>query len=232
MECLYCPDFNQNNSIIKLPEDELKHLKVLRLKEGEDIFVSNGKGLITHSRVEFNNREPLIVPIEFLPNYGELKHSITIAICQIQYREKLEFLIEKAVELGVTEIIIIHCDYSQKFNIQQERLKNKAIAALKQSHRSVLPSIKLEKSLSSFILNYNKALIPILLDEKGKNPLEEMIKQDSILFVGCEGGFSAKELEAIGKIEHLHRWNLGTRRLRAETAAIKGISILSAMIEK
>ena len=231
MECLYSPDLKQSDSSVILSKDEEKHLRVLRLKDNEEIHLSNGKGLLALAKVNFRNNAPIITPIEFYKNYGELKNKITVAICQIQSRERLEFLVEKAVELGVVEIIIVHCDYSQKINISEERLKNKAIAALKQSHRSVLPQIKFEKSIQSLISNIDKNIIPILLDENVDSPIKENITKDAIIFVGCEGGFSKSEIDAFNQIENLRRWNLGNRRLRAETAAIKAISILSAMLE-
>ena len=231
MECLYSPDLKQSNTSVLLSKDEEKHLRVLRLKDNEEIYLSNGKGLLALAKVNFRNNMPMITPLEFYKNYGELNAKITVAICQIQSRERVEFLVEKAVELGVVEITIVHCDYSQKFNISEERLKNKAIASLKQSHRSVLPQLKFEKSISSFITKIDNKIVPILLDESGENPLEEVIKNDSMIFVGCEGGFSKGELEILSKMENLHRWKLGNRRLRAETAAIKAISVLSAMIE-
>lgn len=231
MECLYSPDLQQSNSSVILSKDEEKHLRVLRLKDNEEIYLSNGKGLFALAKVNIQNNTPIITPKVFYENFGELNHKITVAICQIQSRERMEFLLEKAVELGVVEIIIVHCDYSQKFNISVDRLKNKAIAALKQSHRSILPQIKFEKSIQSLISNLNTNIIPILLDENGDSPLEENINEDAIIFVGCEGGFSQNELEAFTNIKNLRRWNLGNRRLRAETAAIKAISILSAMID-
>ncbi|HAW08183.1 MAG TPA: hypothetical protein DCW42_03295 [Bacteroidetes bacterium] len=231
MECLFFSDFDQLSNSIILPQDEQKHLKVLRLKDGENIMISNGKGLIALSQVIYKNNEPILVPIEFYPYYGELENHISIAFCQIQARDRLEFLIEKAIELGVAEIIIIHCDFSQKFNLQPERIKNKAISAIKQSHRSILPQIRYEKSLEIFLSKINPNLTPILLDENGDNPLKETIRRDSIVFVGPEGGFSPEEMQIFGSMENLVRWKLGNRRLRTETAAIKAISILSAMFE-
>jgi len=142
MECLYCPVFDQSSKSISLASDELKHLKVLRLKDNEEVYISNGKGLLALAKVNYKNNEPIICPIEYYPNYGELNYNISLAICQIQSRDRLDFLIEKAVELGVSEIIIVHCTYSQKINLISERIIKKAIAALKQSHRSVLPQIK------------------------------------------------------------------------------------------
>ncbi len=229
MECLYCPVFDQSSKSISLASDELKHLKVLRLKDNEEVYISNGKGLLALAKVNYKNNEPIICPIEYYPNYGELNYNISLAICQIQSRDRLDFLIEKAVELGVSEIIIVHCTYSQKINLISERIIKKAIAALKQSHRSVLPQIKFEQSLLSLLSKLDKRYRPILLDEDGENPLNEIVQQDSIIFTGPEGGFSKEEVHHFEQITDLLRWNLGNRRLRAETAAIKAISILSVM---
>jgi 16S rRNA (uracil1498-N3)-methyltransferase len=242
MECLYFQNLVKNISAFSLDHDENKHLKVLRVKENETILVTNGKKLSAVCKVNYQtNWQALLTPIEFFENYSELPVQIDLLCCKISDKDRLEFLVEKSTELGVNHFYIVDCKYSQPSNININRLQSKALAAMKQSKRSVLPEFSLNNNvleISTNLIDYEKI---ILLDENGIKPInifngsiskEHLVKL--LIVVGPEGGLhndEIKQFEKLINIDKLIKWNLGNRRLRTETAAIKALSILTNFVE-
>jgi RsmE family RNA methyltransferase len=137
----------------------------------------------------------------------------------------------------------LQTDFSQQTKINSERLYNKSIAAIKQCKRSCLPTIYppilLDKLIERIADNSNNDYFDsnhcknqnaqiILADEKGILPMKTLQTSEannSIVFVGAEGGFSEREIKLFPNT--ITKWKLGNRRLRAETAAITAVSILS-----
>lgn len=232
MECLFLDYLEKNLTYLEINSDERKHLKALRIKENEEIMVSNGKGLMARTKLKFrNNWEPYLEILNYFEEFGEINYNISILVCNLLYRDRLEFIVEKATELGATEVYIAFCQYSQTSKVDIKRLEKKAISALKQSKRSRLLKISLINSKSeidSLISGFQNV---ILLDENGDKPLSKYILGDSLILVGPEGGFHQNEITSFEQIPKLIKWYLGKRRLRTETAAIKALSILTSMNE-
>lgn len=228
MECIYLPELSLNETFIKIPDSEFRHIRALRLKKNDNIMITNGKGIICLASINKLIKNECVIEIKTIieENNCELNRKISLAIGILQDRDRFEFALEKAVELGISEFIPLITDFTQKNKINLERLQSKAIAAIKQCKRSVLPRIHQPVKLDED-LKFNYDCI-ILADIGGFKPkLEENYK--SILYVvGPEGGFSDREL-AIFLKKNTIRWNLGNRRLRAETAAIVGLSYLNLM---
>jgi 16S rRNA (uracil1498-N3)-methyltransferase len=225
MECIYYKELQEIFAPFTPPMEESKHLKALRLSESEHILVTNGKGLSAECRVELIAKNQYkLTPVSFSLNSGEASLRYSLAIGRLSNRDRLEFAIEKAIELGVYAIYIIDADHSERLKLGDERLEAKAIAAIKQCKRSNLPIIHNNIKLNQ-LLNLRDNINFILLDEDGTHPenAEIAANVEHIILVGPEGGFSDKELSAI-KAANPTVWKLGNRRLRAETAAICGIS--------
>ncbi len=242
MECLYQPDMIKNFAPLILEQSEQKHFKVLRLKENDRVMVTNGKGLSAIVSIHYNKDWNVsLMPLEFFDNLGELTRKISLMICKISDKDRLEFIIEKSTEIGIIEILLSQCTYSQPNKINIERLKSKAVSAIKQSKRSVLPEIKEFLSIELLLKEISTNTIVILLDEQGDTPLSQINNVDFksglnsfLIIVGPEGGLASEEKRKISSLikkGNLIKWNLGNRRLRTETAAIKALSILTTIIE-
>ncbi len=219
--------------------DEHIHLKALRTKIGQNILITNGIGATAKSEVmEFTKtyHRVKILDIDFLPN--ETKQEIILVIGVLDNKDRLEFVVEKATELGIHKIFIVNTKYSEKVKVNLERLNAKAIAALKQAKRSILPIIyfnDFEDIISKKQLDNIKdtnELVHILADIEGKTEdfKESIIETKKIvIFVGSEGGFSENEINQIEYHKNTLKIKLSNNRLRAETAAI---SILSNTLAK
>jgi 16S rRNA (uracil1498-N3)-methyltransferase len=245
MECIFVEELNLNSTKLAIPTVEAKHLKALRIKPNEQILITNGNGLSAIATVErinknierinknierINKNDYLANVEKLLPNYGELDYSLSLAIGILDSQDRFEFALEKCVELGVAEVFPLILDYSQHKKINQTRLISKAIAAIKQCKRSKLPTIhspQTVRHLLENIFNSTEKHQLILADENGENPSNIPITKthNTIIFVGSEGGFSAKELSFFP--QQTIKWNLGNTRLRAETAAIVSVGIFT-----
>lgn len=232
MECIYLPELEKESERIEILSEEARHLKALRLKPYEQILATNGRGLTATISVENIGNKLFATEIQnFQYNLGEISSKFGLALGVLHDRARLEFALEKSVELGVTDFYLLNTRFVQKKNYSYERLEAKAIAAMKQAKRSVLPKIHQLKEfnlINGILEQYDKI---ILMDETGKkmNELERNMAEKKIILVGPEGGFSTEEIDNLlekhkTKIEKI---TLGSRRLRAETAAIVSVGLFS-----
>lgn len=230
MECLYAPDLNVDSIHINLSPDEAKHAKVLRLKEGDAILLSSGNGLLAKGQVGHFSLDTVQISIlECRKHAHELPFSFGIMLPILSSRERMEFAIEKLTELGVQDIYPFASARSQVQSIDIDRLQSKALSAMKQCKRSVLPRISSQRKFSeieSIVKDYSTM---ILGDVKGFKAIPESHgKQSSVLIcIGPEGGFSDQELEILRAFPKILPIRLGNSRLRAETAAISLASIIA-----
>lgn len=224
MECLYCPNLTENQSKLILPEEETKHVKALRLKEGEKIFLTNGKGTGAEGIIFFPGKKAASVHIEKqIQNPGEISRNVTLALGILTNKDRFEFALEKAVELGVKRFVPLLTERCQKKKVNPERLQAKAIAAMKQCRRGVLPEILRPFSPKDIDKLTEENTQVVLANEYGKPVGKFGFSDDVLLLIGPEGGFTPTERDIFERMG-AEKISLGNRRLRAETAAISGIS--------
>lgn len=212
MHCFYT-DFDKSDKQIALPDSELKHLKVIRLKDNENFAVSNGKGLFARCSLDGD----LIKIKEIFENYNENKIKVNLFCAIIQDRGRIEWLVEKATEMGVNKLVFFPSEFSQKIKLNLERLNKKAIASLKQSNRSILPEIKILNSINE-ISDFGIENI-IIADQFGNDINFDNLSEIN-LFVGPEAGFSNKDIEYFDTNYKIKKIKLSNSILRTETACI------------
>ena len=223
MECLYSPLLQMDSHIIKLSHEESKHAKVLRLREADPILISSGNGFLAKGRVHAINQGIYEVLIEECRKHAhELSFRLGIALPLLSSKERMEFAIEKLTELGISDIHLFISDRVQTHTCDVDRLQTKALSAMKQSKRSILPIIHPIipfDDLSDIAMKYSAI---IMGDVKGNTSFPKMVPTEYGLLVciGPEGGFSDQEMSTLRSISHVFPIRLGHSRLRAETAAI------------
>ncbi len=231
MECIYIETLGRDSRAIAVPADEAAHLKALRVNTGDHILVTNGRGLCAQSIVNRVGKLDFSVePYNFIEEHSELPFRLGLAIGILDNRDRMEFALEKAVELGTTDFFPLQAERSQKMNVPAARLEMKAIAALKQCKRARLINIHPPLLLES-LLEKSGFENCILADEDGITPHSAHLKKSTLIIVGPEGGFSDSELKIIKNHPGIISWRLGSRRLRAETAAISALSFASFMLD-
>lgn len=222
MECLYTPELTEATQSLVITGDEYTHAKALRLSIGEQLQLTNGKGSTAVCDIVEITKKNLIVHIESIQLHTQPSRKVTVALGILDNRDRLEFAVEKAVELGVTDFIPLQTQFVQRRAHGIQRLESKAIAALKQSKQPFLLHIHPVQKLQE-VLNSYSTTTKVLADEYGNTPAG--IENDILFLVGPEGGFSDAEKKLILSQPNVQQWKLANSRLRAETAAISCMAI-------
>ena len=223
------------DGLVKLSEKDIHHvLHVMRMKVGDTIVaVSEGKEYLA----DIKSLSPLTIEVvEELDTNNELSIDITLLYC-LAKGDKIEFVIQKATELGAKRIALISSKYcvtkidNQSFQKKLPRYLAIAKEAAEQSHRQIIPEI-----LGVYDINKlpNELLSDINLvayEKCGDNPSLEIKDKSVSILIGSEGGFDSKEIETLLK-QGFQTVSLGKRILRTETAAIYALSILGYGNEK
>lgn len=227
MECLYAPDLLAGMSQLRISGDEARHIRALRLRTGERSMLTNGRGLCAIASLELAEKGAVTMTIlEEMPGYGELNRRFGLALGILEHRERMEFAIEKAVELGVTDIFPLQCDRSVRKTVSAGRLAAKTLAAVKQCRRAILPVIYPPLTVRQF----TKEVAPefetlFLADENGTAP--QHVSGAMAVAVGPEGGFSESEMAFFRECTHVRFLALAPRRLRAETAVVAACAVIA-----
>ena len=224
---------------------DVNHIKnVLRMKEDDEIRLSAGNGLLYTAKIsEFLPDRIVCKIVDCEGGKSELPAKI-ILFQGLPKKDKMELIIQKAVELGVSEIVpvmmkrtIVKLEDAKKELKKLERWRTISLTAAKQSGRIIVPEVSEFITFNEAVkraenLEYN--LIPYE-NEKGMDRARELVKEakskNSIgIFIGPEGGISEEELELAMKMGALPI-SLGNRILRTETAGLALISVLAFEID-
>ncbi len=215
-------DENINNSLksFTICEDESKHIvRVLRMKEGQQLMLVNGKGESFTCTIIDAHPKRCQLSIDSIQKEEKPKYSIHIAIGPTKQLDRMEWFIEKATEIGVTEITLISCKNQERSKVKIERLRKRAISALKQSHRLFLPKINELTDVKKFISEHPNGLIAHCYEEP-KEKFENSFQQNNCpILIGPEGDFTKEEIDFA--LENGYKTiTLGENRLRTETAGL------------
>jgi 16S rRNA (uracil1498-N3)-methyltransferase len=217
---------NLSQDSFTLSAEESKHIsKSMRLKEGDSIFITDGKGALAKAILTNVHKDTCTADI-----VERTFHDIStarkqhLAVAPTKNPDRMEWLVEKAVEIGVSQISFIICDRSERKHVDLNRLHRIAIAALKQSQGEWLPELK-TLSFSQFI-NENKNVSAgkfIAYCEEQEQAIEirnlKLQQKDAIFLIGPEGDFTPHEV-LLAKESGFQQISLGKNILRTETAAL------------
>ena len=224
----YKEDINATNVV--LDEATSKHIvQVLRMKSGEQLQLTNGKGNLFTAKITDDNRKKCGVTI-LSTDHQPPATNISIAISLIKNNNRFEWFLEKATEIGVTAIIPLVCERTEKSAFKFERLNGILISAMLQSQQSWLPVLQEPQKFSTFIsqAKQQQKFIAHCLDENSKKQLaSQPINQltNKLILIGPEGDFTKDEIAYAVK-HHFIPVSLGNTRLRTETAGIVAATLL------
>ncbi len=232
MEYYYTPKQYISSGSLTIVDDEAKHLaRVLRKQSGEEIYVTDGEGNLYKCLISSISKQLIECTIKensHLVNEPELKINLYQSL--IKNPDRLEFSIEKSVELGVHSIYTVITENTiNKTTDKTERWQSIALSAMKQSQRCVLPRVFQPVSFNDAVTGASSDL-KLIADEKdiqGRIQFKDIPAGiNSIdIFIGPEGGFSPGEAE-FAVLNGFKILSLGKRKYRSETAAILVISNL------
>ncbi len=217
-------------------EDKQAHylIDVMRCKPGETVKCFNGKDGEFLCRIKVCNKKNVqLVAEECLRLPQKTEPDVWLVFAPLK-KDKTDFVIEKAVELGASKIIPVNSKYTNAERIRLERLNSIATEATEQCGRINVPQIDPLIDLSTFLSSLEEGRVLFFMDERreGADAAETFGKfkgQKIAILIGPEGGFSNEERSFINSLPFVKNINLGPRILRAETAVVAALSVWQAV---
>lgn len=231
----YLPEEIILNNEYQLTEEESKHLiRVLRFKVGGEVNLIDGLGNFAKGQLINDNAKRCILKVIAISSeYGKRGFNLHLAVAPTKNISRLEWFIEKAVEIGVDEITPIICDHSERVKLNVQRLEKIVISAMKQSQKAYKPIINPEISFKELVAKSTDS--QKLVAYCGDEPKTHLIKAakagiNALVFIGPEGDFSSKEIKLA--VQHNSELvSLGSSILRTETAALLACVTINVLNE-
>lgn len=221
MQIFYAPDIE---STLVLPEEESGHcVRVLRLAEGDEIMITDGKG--NFYRASITNAHPKHCQVEITSSWQQEKTwdaYIHIAVAPTKNMDRMEWFAEKATEIGIDEITCLNCRFSERKEVKTARLEKILVSAMKQSQKALLPQLNGMTDFKQFVRQPFNGRKFIAHCEEGEKPLIKSIYrpgENVLILIGPEGDFSPEEIKSAEE-NGFEAISLGKSRLRTETAAL------------
>lgn len=211
------------------PEESRHATKVLRRKAGDTIHITDGKGVLYTCKVTEPKPDKCSFVIESSEPEKAKSFHIHIAIAPTKNPDRIEWFVEKAIEIGIDEISFIECANSERTSIKLERVEKLAVSAMKQSLKLALPKIHSIRRLHDFIKAENAGVKFIAyVDQANPDELFKAAKpkESYTVLVGPEGDFTPAELE-LALQNGYKKVALGPSRLRTETAGLAACHTLN-----
>ncbi len=231
MHLFYTPDIQGTH--YTLNEEESKHcIRVLRLAEGDTVYLTDGRGTLYTTRVARAHDKACVVElIRKEENYGQRDYYLQLAVAPTKNMERYEWMLEKITEIGVDRISPLLCEHAERRILKHERAEKIITAAMKQSLKAYLPQLDALTPFMQFIrqpfdgqkfighcAEGERIVLPKVLEGCNK----------ALILIGPEGDFSAAEIKAALE-QGFTPVSLGDTRLRVETAAVVACSQLQTI---
>lgn len=227
----YVPNAGQEN---EMPTEEALHaLRVLRIKSGDEINLMDGVGNFYRAEVTLAATKRCLYEVkEVLPQQPAWHGHVHLAIAPTKVMDRIEWMVEKATEIGFDELSFLNCKFSERKTMRTVRLDKIVISAVKQSHKAWKPIVNQMVSFKEFIAQPRKGrkFICHCYEEFEKVDLMTELQKpfdedaDVTVLVGPEGDFSVDEVK-LAIANGYESASLGTSRLRTETAGLMSVAM-------
>lgn len=228
----YINEYDPLQKEIVLDEDTSRHvIQVLRMKEEEKLNLTDGKGNLITAEITDGHKKHCAVKVQAASHEPRAARKITIAISLLKNTTRFEWFLEKATEIGVSEIMPLICERSEKQKFRFDRMKGICISAMLQSQQCWLPVLHEPVKYMEFIKYINertdvKKFIAHCDDQAVKQNLSTFQPLNhSTILIGPEGDFTKPEIE-LALQNDFTPVSLGETRLRSETAGIVAATLL------
>ncbi|MGB2136290.1 MAG: 16S rRNA (uracil(1498)-N(3))-methyltransferase [Flavobacteriaceae bacterium] len=234
MELFYNENLLAHDESMTFGPEESRHLsKVLRKKVGELIRVTNGKGLEWKGQIISTDSRKAAAKKTGVTLHQKKIAPLHMAIAPTKSNDRLEWFLEKATEIGVTEITPLICDHSERKTIKPERMKKILVGALKQSAQYFLPQLNPLISFEALMkLDHPQTRLIAHCQNGNRIPLHQRgdLNDEILIMIGPEGDFSMREIKT-AQNHSFTEITLSSQRLRTETAAIVACSQVATLRE-
>lgn len=230
----YINNVDALNAPLQLDEDTSRHIvSVLRMKQGELLHLTDGRGNLFTASIIDDHKKKCLVTIQEKTTTAPAVHKTVIGISLLKNTNRFEWFLEKATEIGVTEIIPLVCDRTEKHHFRYDRMNNILISAMLQSQQVWLPILHEPIGFGMLLKQDDMAgmeqkFIGHCIPGKKEN-LPQLVQPDAtsrIMLIGPEGDFTPEEIETAVANKFLPV-ALGDTRLRTETAGMVAATLLN-----
>lgn len=224
MQLFYTPEIHSGHQTFLLNEDESKHaVRVLRKTVGDRLHLVDGNGgLYTTIITDAHPKRTALKILDVSLNHDARPYHLHLAVAPTKSVDRMEWLLEKATEVGIDEITPLICTHSERKQLKTERLRKVLVAAMKQSLKAFLPVLNEPVTFDDFIAGSfpNKRFIAHCA-AGDKQYISDVLKprETALVLIGPEGDFSPDEIER-ALAAGFTPTTLGNTRLRTETAAL------------
>lgn len=227
MQLFFIENLDFNDTTLILSKEESKHIvRVLRMKEGDSLLLTNGKGLMVEAAISDANQNKCEVSIsKKKEDFEKRDYYIHMAVAPTKMNDRYEYFLEKATEIGFDEITPIICSRSERKLVKLDRLKKVVLSAAKQSQKAFLPKVNDAVKFGDFVKTQHDAdkfIAHCIEDEKKSLKTELAPNKKYLVLIGPEGDFSKEEVD-LAIANNFSPVSLGNFRLRTETAAIVAV---------
>ena len=233
MQLFYAPEISLPR--YTLPEEESKHcIRVLRMTIGDELHLTDGKGNMYRCKVVSDNVKRCEVEVvETTHEYERMTYGLVMAVAPTKIIDRFEWFLEKATEIGVSEVYPIECDHSERRQIKHEREEKVITAAVKQSLKAYHPTLHDITSVRDVIamdFDGEKYIAHCDGDFGERVYLGNLVKKgaNTLILIGPEGDFSKEELN-FALQNGFKAISLGRERLRTETAAVVATTVVATI---
>lgn len=228
MHLFYAPDILTDP---ELPEEEAGHcLRVLRLREGDEIVLTDGKGSFYRAVISAASGKRCQVKVTQTIAQSPLwEGHLHLAMAPTKNMDRVEWLAEKATEIGLDELSFLNCHFSERKVIKTERVEKIVVSAMKQSLKARKPVVNGMVDFSRFMDREFSGQKFICHCHEGEKPLLKDVFQrgeEAVVLVGPEGDFSSEEVQ-MAEEHGFKSVSLGKSRLRTETAALVAVHLMN-----
>ena len=223
MQLFYNPTISEKDTSFVFDKEESKHIiKVLRKKESDILFVTNGLGFIFKTEIALASDSKCTVTILSFEKEEPSKVQLHLAVAPTKMNERFEWFLEKATEIGIQEITPIICEHSERKVVKNDRFQKIIESAMKQSLHFYIPKLNEPITYKEFLKkDFKGQKIIAHCEETDKKSLKDalILNKNITLLIGPEGDFSTKEIQLALENNYIPV-SLGKTRLRTETAAV------------
>ena len=235
MQLFYTPNIDSSENKITLEKEESRHIvRVLRLKEGSEIFITDGKGnLIKVEIVDANQNACEVKVLEKTKNHEKRSYYVHMAVAPTKNNDRYEWFLEKSTEIGIDEITPIIGQHSERKKIKLERFEKVILSGVKQSLKAYIPKINEAVKLKDFLkkdFDGDKFIAHCVEDDRKSLKSELQPGRKYLVLIGPEGDFSKEEI-ALALEKGFTPVTLGNFRLRTETAALAAVHSIAFVNE-
>ena len=228
----YIPSWPPGQQEVDLDEDNSRHvIQVLRMRPGEALRLTDGKGALLDGVILDDHKKKCRVSIKAAVSEPPRTNRVTIAISPVKHTARFEWFLEKATEIGVSTIIPLLCERTERQSIRTDRLRNILVSAMLQSQQTWLPVLTEPTPFSELLAQAptGQAYIAHLLEAPRATASLAAISTaettNPLILIGPEGDFTPKEVD-MALAAKLIPVSLGHNRLRTETAGLVAATLL------